>query len=107
MSNQPGFYLSVYRNAQHGDCSANGLSARHNQIFVISDGEYIREKGPFMEQDAIKNGVPVFEVGSKGDRFNLTPKGETRWTMFGGNFAYSSDSRCPAFPTAIHDRIEG
>lgn len=106
MSNESGFCLSVYRNAQFGDCSNNGLSARHDEIFVISDGKFIKEKGPFTEKDAISSGIPVFEVGGKGGRFNFRPKGEQRWTMFGGNFAYSSDSRCPAFPTAIHDRIE-
>ena len=101
-----GFYLSVYRNAQHGDCTNSGLSSVHNQIFVVSDGELITSSGPFHEQDAVAAGVPVFVVGKKGGRFNFTPKGETRWTMAGGNFAYCCDSRCPAVPISIHDRIE-
>jgi hypothetical protein len=65
-----------------------------------------RGPGLWTEEEAIKDGIPVFVVGEKGGRMNLTPKGETRWTMFGGNFAYSSDSRCPSHPIHIHDRIE-
>ena len=101
-----GFFLSVYRNACHGDCTNGGLSSIHTEIFVCRDGKLITAPSPWTEADAIERGVPVFVVGKKGNRFNFTPKHETRWTMAGGNFAYCCDSRCPDHPISIHDRIE-
>ena len=100
-----GFYVDVFRAARGGDCTNGGISSRADKIFVISDGITF-EFGPFYEDDAIASNIPVFVVGTAGGRKHLKPKGETRWTMFGGNFAYSSDSRTPTYPIAIHDRIE-
>lgn len=112
-TNQRGYFLEVYRNSS-GDCSNRGLSSIHNEIFVICEGEHAfkcfplgaKDSCPWAEQDAIRRGVPIFEVGIAGNRYHFKPKGETRWTMFGGNFAYCSDSRTPSHPIHIHDRIE-
>lgn len=101
-----GFTLRVYRNSG-SDCSARGLSSIHEIIFVLTDGVFFKERGPTTEDDAERLGIPVFEVSKAGGRYHVRPKGERRWTMFGGNFAYSGDSRTPQFPIHIHDRIEG
>jgi hypothetical protein len=106
MSNQAGFILSVYRDASGDDCSMRGISSQHKDIFVIADGLLFAEKGPFTEEEATKLTIPIFEVGIAGGRYHVKPKGEKRWTMFGGNFAYSCDSRTPQYPIHIHDRIE-
>lgn len=29
-----------------------------------------------------------------------------RWTMMGGNFVHTSDSRFPVYPLPVHDRVE-
>lgn len=106
MSNKSGFILSVFRDASGTDCSMRGLSSKHARIFVISDGLCFQENGPFTEVDAIELDIPIFEIGMTGGRYHLKPKDEKRWVMFGGNFAYSSDSRTPQYPLHIHDRIE-
>jgi hypothetical protein len=101
-----GFYVEVFRGARGNDCTIGGASSKHSEIFVLCDGVHYKA-GPFDLEDAVRKGVPVFVVGVKGGRINLTPKDETRWTMFGGNFAYCCDSRTPNHPVHIHDRIEG
>lgn len=106
MTNQTGFIFSVFRDASGQDCSMNGLSSKHKDIFVLDYGLLFAEKGPFTQEDAHKLNIPIFEVGIAGGRYHVKPKGEKRWTMFGGNFAYSCDSRTPQYPIHIHDRIE-
>jgi hypothetical protein len=43
-------------------------------------------------------------------RLRVVPKSlldSGKWTMFGGNFVYTSDSRFPSnSPIAVHDRVE-
>ena len=106
MSKQTGFILSVFRDASGDDYTMRGLSSKHKEIFVVSDGLLFASRGYFTEEEATKLGMPIFEVGIAGGRYHVKPKGEKRWTMFGGNFAYSCDSRTPQYPIHIHDRIE-
>lgn len=100
------FLMDILRSADGTDCSCNGVSSRHERIFAVTDGELFTEPGPF-DPDDPRNPYPVFTVGKAGGRFHLRPESEgTAWLMFGGNFAYSCDSRTPSHPVHIHDRNE-
>lgn len=92
-----------------GNCSNDGISAKHTQVCVIN------VDGPFEpSQDA-----PAVRL-IKRSTGNLVcePVGlEDKWTMFGGAFVYTGDSRFTeavqrlsgynhAFPVALHDRVE-
>lgn len=101
------FPMDVYRSADGTDCTAHGESSRAVRILAVVDGELFPEPGPFKPEDGEKLGMPVFVVGEAGGRFHLRPESAgDAWCMFGGNFAYSCDSRTPQFPVHIHDRIE-
>lgn len=95
-----GMIISVYRDADRVDCSANGLSRQFDRLCVVNvPGPF--EPGP---------DLPAFEL-VKSDVFGkheyrsvkLVPEGETRWTMFGGNYGSTSDSR---WGKAIEDLID-
>lgn len=101
------FLMSVLRPADGTDCTFHGVSSKAHHILVVSDGVLFRDKGPF-DPDCPNHPYPVFVVGKAGDRFHLRPEeeGSDAWLMFGGNFAYSCDSRTPSHPIHIHDRNE-
>lgn len=99
-------YLSVnvLTTAGFPDCTNNGISANGSKLFVPCD------RGNWTEEDiqGMENAV-ILEVGKAGGRIHFREKGQKAWTMFGGNFAYSSDSRFTEMypnPIHIHDRIE-
>lgn len=100
--------ISVFGNTTGSDCSLNGVSKTHDQKLVVE-----HENGFLTAEDVEAGGYVVLElvtrsIGGK-DYFSFKPKSETRWVMFGGNFAYTSDSRFGKFsdyPVPIHDRIE-
>jgi len=100
-----GMHLGVYRRGTY-DCTAGGVSSKHDHVLVVGEGipEVFEDRGD----------IPVLELvpGQQGGKqLHLRPIGETRWTMFGGNFAYTSDSRMNRIngghPIPIFDRIEG
>ena len=100
-----------------GDCSNHGISEKADQIMLINAGKEPLEPGkkyayplaklvPGVRDGTIKV-VPVDANGQELDG----------WSMFGGNFAYSSDSRFHEAveritghrsygPVPIHDRFE-
>ncbi len=101
--------VDVYRTPGY-DCTNNGISCRFDSIIVLNvdawcpDLEAAKAEGRVMWLKEREDLPPV-----------LVPCNEaidgptTRWTMFGGNFAYSADSRwaeTAGGPIAIHDRIE-
>ena len=110
-----GMLVWVYRTPLGGDCTANGISKDAKCLCLVN------VEGPFtpddetpaallVKRDAVGNVVIV----------ECTPDGRKRegWSMFGGNFAYTSDSRFSeavqklsgykfSFPVSIHDRYEG
>lgn len=112
MSEITGLPVSVLRNAEIGDCTANGVT-KFNDSFKLVDESL---QAPFnVEEDEVylklvyrqifpgtpayihaepyKNGQPIIPAGHTG--------------MFGGNFVYTSDSRFPnKYPIPVHDRFE-
>jgi len=79
-----GMLLSVYRH-QLGDSTNNGVSSKYNELVVCN------VDGPFDEEDD----RTVVLTTDKSGNLRLTPTciPEGKWTMFGGNYAGTSDSR--------------
>jgi hypothetical protein len=115
-----GMRLNVFRWTL-GDCTNGGISSTHNNVLLVGPGipEIFEEDEDTPVVNLVNNsrgqGAPynpeihhwhdedVYLVLEPAD----VPKGT--WTMAGGNYAGSSDSRiheiCP-YPISIHDRIE-
>ena len=99
-----GMIASIYRPADGFDGTNRGRSCAGTEVLIIT-GESV--PGAAEVPRLFKaNGRPIFELKVRAGRQFLKPLGETRWTMFGGNFAYTSDSRICEHPIPIHDRIE-
>lgn len=95
-----------------GDCTNNGVSGKYGKLLIpCDDGN---------ESVDLDNPPENFCVIEKrvlwGDKhYYIVPyalKQSGKWTMMGGNFAYTSDSRfkeCTESwqPLPIHDRVEG
>jgi hypothetical protein len=89
------------------DCSNKGLSSTKDNLIMVdqkgngfncphtTDGDYL---------------VFVKDTCCGEERLRAIPKSlieSGKWTMFGGNFVYCSDSRFPSkYPIPVHDRIE-
>ena len=111
-----GMIVSVYRDASDSyDCTAGGMT---NSKTGVSQLCIINIDGPFTPTD--DQPAAMIEAGPLGSVriVPATPRWERAGSrMFGGNFAYTSDSRfgsavkeitgaeC-AGPVAIHDRYE-
>lgn len=99
--------LEVFRTARLGDCTNNGISSQFHSVLLIHPEGYI----DVADDGSNHLGLPVVEIETKiGGYKCLKQVGDTRWLMFGGNFAYTSDSRfreINAYPLPIHDRYEG
>ena len=110
-----GLILTVYRNAEGYDCTNGGVTSKFNKVCVTN------VEGPF---DPSPDAPAVELVGksfSFGKSVNLVPVDlleKKSWTMFGGNYATTSDSRfskavekmlgVPFWSGAVpvHDRVE-
>jgi hypothetical protein len=92
-----------------GNCSNGGVSAKHTQVCVVN------VDGPFEPtQDAPAVRLIKLSTGN----LVCVPVGlEDKWTMFGGAYVCTSDSRFTgaverlscynhSFPVALHDRVE-
>lgn len=109
-----GIHANVYRNNAYGDCTNNGTSSEHDHVCVVN------ADGPFSPDD--EHPAFVLVKHRTMNHVYAVPKElyeSGAWTMMGGNFLYSSDSRFSikvrqllgdgyAFVGAvpIHDRVE-
>lgn len=125
----------VLRNADGRDCTANGMSSRCTMFYLVWATEngtivntsyaeaqqYVTETGLGKPTDHDPQGTPVGYLvvrtlfAAEKASWHIRPLEipEGKWTMFGGNWAYSSDSYFPVYhpngfstPIAIHDRVE-
>jgi hypothetical protein len=104
-----GLIVDVYTTRDSYDCTRNGVTNRFDKLCVVN------VSGPFEPKDdcpAVK-----LEEGPLNTVRLVPLEGEDQWTMFGGNYAATCDSR---FSDAIekmlghrfygavpvHDRIE-
>lgn len=107
-----GLIVDVLR-TDGSDCTNNGISNHFNRLLVTNvDGPFDNHDMPRVQ--VVPGNLPgTVKVIAETDALSDSP----RWTMFGGNFAYSSDSRWNSAveriagarqsgAVAIHDRIE-
>lgn len=104
-------FCDVLRSANGYDCTKNGISARYKNIYILTD----EGTNSFDEDNIPEN---TFVVVTKNFGYKeyscLVPyhllgvyKSNKLPIMFGGNFAFTSDSRFPSdYPLPIHDRVE-
>lgn len=102
-----GMIMDVLRHANGMNATNGGITSKVTRVIVTgkwADGTPIPEIfEPREDCPEVKVGVnlpPYFHVYP----IDLNPK--LVGPMFGGNFVYSSDSRCPAYPIPVHDRQE-
>lgn len=99
-----GMILEVYRSSRLGDCTNGGISAKAGEVVVV---------GPGVPPIFDPRDRPIVVIDERmGYRFlrpiDDCPKTHAGW-MFGGNFAWTSDSRFRELseqPLPIHDRKE-
>lgn len=108
-----GLNVSIYKDQDNldYDCTLNGISSKPKSLTIINiDGPFkasAESPAALLVPGNIKNSAKIIPVGVDQRKI---------WLMFGGNFAFTSDSRfCRAVeklqngiasPVAIHDRVE-
>lgn len=101
-----GLRCSILLNANYGDCSNGGISSRVSNVILIGKGipeiHHVSDDYPAVIIDSVKTGY--------NPHFFAVPKDlhdQDKWTMAGGAFIWSSDSRFPfEYPVSLHDRVE-
>jgi hypothetical protein len=110
--------VSVYRDAESPmDCTNGGVSSIYNRLMVYLPGEELPEHPmacPRTPVCVLTTSVPSHPVVRPHPA--LLKNGDQTWTMFGGNFGSTSDSRFldavnklvgfRARAISIHDRVE-
>ena len=90
------------------DCTNRGLTSQKDQLLLVSEDNTVT--GPFEIKEDEDYLVLVKRVIRDEEYLNAVPKSlldSGRWTMFGGNFITTSDSRFPSkYPIPVHDRVE-
>lgn len=90
----------------YGDCSNGGITHRFDHVLIEC------EDGPIEREEEPENALRLIERKTPAGTFlQLFPlDAEKKWYMFGGCFAYSSDSRFNRIsggaPLQIMDRYE-
>lgn len=101
-----GIRVSVYRDASlNSDCTNNGVSGRHTSLTVVN------VDGP---SEPTPDAPAVLLVPGVLGGYRIVPahkSNKDEWVMFGGNYAYTFDSRFRQAikdhgPVPIHDRVE-
>jgi hypothetical protein len=104
-----GFTVSVYRNAEYGDCTNGGVTKTANQVLLVGEGV------PQMYEPESFPEMPVLKLVKRNlfgrEYLHAEPIEPVRngcvGYMAGGNFIYSCDSRFPSdYPIPVHDRQE-
>lgn len=107
MANQYYLPVSVYRDADGYDATANGITSREKRLYApVSDGYVTLE-----DIERAGESHLILTKDSAGGRVHLKPlERKEGWHMFGGNFVYACDSRFAreygGAPVAVHDRCE-
>lgn len=104
MSTRTGLIVTVYKPADGMDCTNGGETARFQKFVATGKGI----EGPFEPSAEMPEMKILPRLGGLGG-YRAVPASipEGKWTMFGGNFIYTSDSRFPSrYPIPVHDRVE-
>ena len=102
--------VSIFEDKSIGNCSNNGISARHNEILLLHPYGNIEvdEKNP--PENLCKVVERVFSFGTYKhiEPVAKTKPGNVGW-MAGGSICHSSDARFREYsdyPLMLHDRQE-
>lgn len=112
-------FAFIYKNGH--DCTIGGFSSKcdHAELRIKRERGGVGDALGFSEQEAKNIAdmeshtdflIAVEDICGGERRVRAIPASLLRsgvWTMFGGNFIYSSDSRSFSHPVKIHDRVEG
>jgi len=83
----------------------NGVTSNEDNYLVVPCHD-----GHITEEQVAERSYVVLIPGHKGGQLNFVPEGVEGWSMMGGNFVYTSDSRFSRLyghaPVAVHDRFE-
>ena len=95
--------VCVCRNVYLGDCTNGGVTSKHSTLYLPHPRGTHHRKEIDPEQ--------ILIPGSKGGVANFVPLALAgRWSMAGGNFVITNDSRFADLygrqPVSVHDRIE-
>jgi hypothetical protein len=103
-----GMLAYIYK-PPYGECSNKGISSRVSEVCVIN------VEGPFEPSEK----APAVRLTKRpfGNVVCIPVEVEKKWTMFGGCYVDTSDSRFNeavsalagykfGFPVALHDRVE-
>lgn len=93
-----GLHVAIFKNSSsRTDCAMNGVSARHTELTITN------VPGPFepTKQAPAAKLLPGFLPGTARIVPDEVPEGKR--SMFGGNYAATSDSR---FTRAVEDLID-
>jgi hypothetical protein len=109
-----GLHVSVLRYAYNYDSSLNGITAQADSILLVDEklegGLYEPEPDEIylkLVRRKIRAGEPDYihaEPYKNGKKLH-----GGAWSMFGGNYVHSCDSRITAlnrYPIPVHDRFE-
>jgi len=114
-------HVSVYRNADIQDCTNGGISSKYNKLILIAEDVKLERVEQFCNKNNydINTCVQVYTRNLQGHNYvvvtpiHLHTNNSKAWTMFGGNYIGTSDSRFKNItknqeqnPIAIHDRQE-
>lgn len=120
-SSDHGLRIHVYRNATHGDCSLNGISATHDGLTLVgmideTVDRYAVVPLPRRAPHSVTEESPAAwlvkqSVMGRIDWYVRPADDPRRRPMMGGNLAYTSDSRFSEIVgvhggVRIHDRYE-
>ena len=102
-----GLSCSILTTPGMGDCSNGGISAVFDNVVLVGDGipevTTVTDPRKAVVIDTITFGGKTY--------FHADPKDlhdKNVWTMAGGAFIWTCDSRFPFdYPIALHDRVEG
>ena len=98
-----GLICHIYKDATLGDCSLDGINAKNDKVLLV-----LPNGGPFSEEYATKNGVPIVRMVERsifGKTYkHLEPDAEGTYAA-GGCYVKTCDSRFPnEYPLSLHDR---
>ena len=100
--------ISVYRTDRLGDCTNGGITRRYDTLLLICNDGFIDIDGGNIPENAVwlVDRILFGEIYRHLEPVKDVDRGSVGY-MFGGNLAYSSDSRFPSrYPLCVHDRQE-
>ena len=103
-----GFIANVFRNIEFGDCTNGGLTARTSSIILTSNDIELPKIFDIEPRKDVHMEMRMRTAAGSTFPIVVPLDYDDKWYMFGGNFAWCSDSRWPfAWPVKIFVRHEG